>query len=61
MNNKLKYESADDFALRIQLDYPEYVYLDEIEFDYFMPVSDDLCTMFPQTTRTGTQIRLTTF
>ena len=30
MNNKLKYESADDFALRIQLDYHEYVYLDEI-------------------------------
>ena len=39
MNNKLKYESADDFALRIQLDYPEYVYLDEIEFGYFMQLS----------------------
>lgn len=47
MNNKLKYESADDFALRIQLDYPEYVYLDEIEFDYFMPVSDDFMYYVP--------------
>lgn len=47
MNNKLKYESADDFALRIQLDYPEYMYLDEIEFDYFMPVSDDFMYYVP--------------
>lgn len=46
-NNTLKYESADDFSLRVQLDYPEYVYLEEIEFDYFMPVSDDFMYYIP--------------
>lgn len=46
-NGKLKYESADDFSLRIQLDYPEYVYASDIEYDYFMPVSDDFLYYIP--------------
>lgn len=40
-NTGLKYEYFADFALRIQLDYPEYVTAVNAEFEYFMPDEDD--------------------
>lgn len=40
-NAGLKYEYFADFALRVQMDYPEYVTAENAEFEYFMPDEDD--------------------
>ncbi|MEE1281782.1 MAG: glycosyltransferase, partial [Acutalibacteraceae bacterium] len=46
-NTELKYEYFQDFMLRLQLDYSEYIHLPQPEYMYFMPVEDDFLYYVP--------------
>lgn len=46
-NTKLQYEYFTDFALRVQIDYPEYIFVGSAEFEYFMPYEDDYLYYIP--------------
>lgn len=46
-NNDLKYEYFQDFMLKIQMDYPEFIEVAGAEYSYFMPVEDDFLYFVP--------------
>ncbi|MBQ1992342.1 MAG: glycosyltransferase, partial [Clostridia bacterium] len=46
-NTKLTYEYFQDFMLRVQLDYPDYVHLTQPEYMYIMPLEDDFLYYIP--------------
>ncbi|MEE1124515.1 MAG: CDP-glycerol glycerophosphotransferase family protein [Acutalibacteraceae bacterium] len=46
-NSELEYEYFQDFMLRVQLDYPDYVHLTQPEYMYIMPLEDDFLYYIP--------------
>lgn len=46
-NTNLEFEYFQDFILKIQLDYPEFIYLSDVEYNYLMPVEDDFLYFVP--------------
>ena len=47
INTQLKYEYFQDFMLRLQLDYPEYICACQPEYNYLMPLEDDFLYYVP--------------
>ncbi|MEE0265516.1 MAG: glycosyltransferase, partial [Acutalibacteraceae bacterium] len=47
INTNLKYEYFQDFMLRLQLDYPEYICAYQPEYNYRMPLEDDFLYYIP--------------
>lgn len=46
-NTELKYEYFQEFMLKIQMEYPEFIEVSGAEYDYFMPVEDDFLYFIP--------------
>ncbi|MEE1154697.1 MAG: CDP-glycerol glycerophosphotransferase family protein [Acutalibacteraceae bacterium] len=47
INTKLRYEYFQDFIIRLQLDYPEYIVANNAEYRCFMPLEDDSAYFVP--------------